>query len=248
MSVTDLRDETAGPTFPPLFSGLAVTGAADPFEHARAQAVLGCDAGLVVHRITSERLQAAIVFAPENPLRDAIVALIACGVGFQNALGALAPPEVAVQLTWDGRIHVNGATCGRFRVAAPDGDPEAEPDWLIIGIDLPLSPPDGVDPGIDPTATTLFEEGCADVSPVTLLEAWVRHTLYWITRMIDEGNRPLHSEWRGLALEIGEDVRMAVGGTTQAGTFLGVDESFGMLLRTSAGTQVIPLTALLEDQ
>jgi hypothetical protein len=72
MTGTDLRDEAAPPAFPPLFAGMAVTGAVAPFDKARAQAIMGCDAGLVVHRITGGVLRAAIVFAPETPLRRAI--------------------------------------------------------------------------------------------------------------------------------------------------------------------------------
>jgi len=126
------------PCFPPLLSGLAVTGAIDPFDKACAMAALGCDAGLIVHNITADRLMAALVMAPDVPLEDAMAMLPACGVGFQNALGALAPPEVAVHLDWDGGLRINGASCGRMRVAAGGTDPAAEPGWLVVGLDLPL--------------------------------------------------------------------------------------------------------------
>jgi hypothetical protein len=33
----------------------------------------------------------------------------------------------------------------------------------------------------------------------------------------------------------------------RSGTFLGVDEDFGMLLRDTETTHLVPLTALLED-
>ena len=106
------------PVFPPLLSGHPVQGGEDPFERAQAMAALGCDAGSVVYNIQADRLRVAIVFAPEVPLQDAMAMLPLCAVGFQNALGALAPPEVAVHLGWDGLICVNGAKCGAFRVAA----------------------------------------------------------------------------------------------------------------------------------
>ena len=53
-----------------------------------------------------------------------------------------------------------------------------------------------------PDRTALFVEGCADVDPARLVESWARHTLAWIARWEDEGPRPLHAEWRGLALQI----------------------------------------------
>ncbi len=57
-----------------------------------------------------------------------------CGVGFQNALGALAPPEVAVHLEWNGNIRVNGAVAGRLQMAAAPLSPEEIPDWLVVGV------------------------------------------------------------------------------------------------------------------
>ncbi|SHK89119.1 Biotin-(acetyl-CoA carboxylase) ligase [Roseovarius marisflavi] len=230
------------PAFPPLMSGLAVSGAIDPFEKACAMASLGCDAGLIVHNITANRLLAALVMAPEVPLEEAMAMLPACGVGFQNALGALAPPEVAVHLEWPGGIRINGAACGHFRVAAGGSDPAALPGWLVVGIDLPLMQINER-PGDRPDQTALYDEGCAEVDPVALLESWARHTLVWINRWEEDGGKDLHSEWRPLAHDMGEDVRQ----NGIAGKFLGVDERFGMLLRDNDTTHLIPLSTLLES-
>lgn len=230
-----------GPTFPPLMSGQAVTGDADPFHKACATAALGCDAGLIVHNIAANRLMAAMVMAPEVPLADAVAMLPACGVGFQNALGALAPPEVAVHLEWAGGLRINGASCGRLRMAAGGTDPATPPDWLVVGFELPMMQV-AARPGDTPDQTTLYDEGCAEVDPTALLESWARHTLVWITRWEQDGPAPLHAEWRGLAHGIGEPVTQ--GGFS--GTWLGVDERFGMLIRDADQTHLIPLTSLLE--
>lgn len=225
--------------FPPLLWGEEVTS--DAFDHACQRALLGCDAGLVAYRIGADVLEGALVFAPEVPLRQAMAMLPVCGVGFQNALGVMAPPEVSVHLDWDGGIRVNGAACGRFRCMAATPDPEVVPDWLVVGFSLPLIP-ESDRPGDTPDQTSLYAEGCAEVSPPALLEAWARHSLNWINRWEDEGGRALHSEWRGLAQGLGEDVVR----DGREGTFLGVDEDFGMLLRDGETTHVIPLTTLLE--
>lgn len=224
--------------FPPLMSGEACD---DAFETACQRAILGCDAGLICYHLGQNELQASMVFAPEVPLKSAMAMLPLCGVGFQNALGALAPPEVAVHLDWNGGIRINGAKCGHFRTMAAGRDPEAVPDWLVIGFTLPLWPKDDR-PGDTPDETTLYAEGCADVQAPTLVEAWARHSLNWITRWEQEGNRPLHAEWRGLAHGIGEPAQQG----ELSGTFLGVDEDFGMLLRDDSETHLIPLTDLLE--
>ncbi len=230
------------PSFPPLMTGQAVTGPIDPFEKACAMATLGCDGGMIVHNITVNRLMAAMVLAPEVPLEEAMAMLPACGIGFQNALGALAPPEVAVHLEWAGGIRVNGASCGRLRVAAGGNDPERAPGWLVVGLDIPLIEA-SERPGDHPERTVLYAEGCADLDPVALLESWARHTLVWITRWDSEGGlAALHAEWRGLAHGMGEDVRMGA----ISGKWLGVDERFGMLIRDGDTTHLIPLSSLLE--
>jgi hypothetical protein len=164
-----------------------------------------------------------------------------CGVGFQNALGALAPPEVAVHLEWHGGLRVNGASCGRLRVAAGGTAPDAEPGWLVVGLELPLIQITER-PGDAPDQTALYDEGCAEVDPVGLLEAWARHTLVWINRWEEGGTRALHAEWRGLAHGIGEDITI----DGRSGTYLGVDERFGLLLRDSDTTHLIPLSTRLE--
>ena len=229
------------PTFPPLFAGEELTGRADPFERAKAQAIAGCDPGTIIYNLSSEALRAAIVFGPEVPLEDAMAMLPACGVGFQNALGSLAPPEVAVHLEWDGNIRVNGARCGYLKAGASTQESGTEPDWLLIGLHLDLLPA-GDSPGDNPDRTALYEEGCADVEAQALLEAWVRHTLYWINRWSDEGPRPLHAAWRELAHDLGEPV----GFCGVAGTFVGVDEQFGALLRDGEKTHLVHLSQLLE--
>ncbi|MGH1412545.1 MAG: DUF4444 domain-containing protein [Pelagimonas sp.] len=226
--------------FPPLLSGEACDS--DAFETACQRAIMGCDAGLICYHLGNSTLEAALVFAPEVPLRKAMAMLPLCGIGFQNALGALAPPEVAVHLEWAGGIQVNGASCGAFRTMASDDAPDAIPEWLVVGFTLPLWPQSDT-PGDHPDQTALYSEGCADVQAPALLEAWSRHTLNWISRWEEEGTRPLHAEWRGLAHGVGEDA--AQDGHT--GTFLGVDEDFGMLLRDDADTHLIPLTRLLEN-
>lgn len=228
-------------TFPPLFTGQAVTGALDPFDKACVEAVKGCDAGLVVYNLGANALTAAIVFAPDVPLREAMAMVPLCGVGFQNALGALAPPEVAVHLDWDGGLRINGASCGRLRAQASDSDPDAEPQWLVVGLEVPLWP-ETDDPGATPDVTTLYAEGCAEVNARDLLESWVKHTLVGINTWAEDGPGALHKEWRGLAHGIGEDIAM----DGKSGTYLGVDEHFGLLIRDQETTHLVALTHLLE--
>ena len=237
------------PRLPPLFCGVALEAGADPLAKAHALALTGCDAGTLVHAISERWLRAALVLAPEMPLSRAMAALIACELGLQNALGALAPPEVAVHLTWDGRIRVNGGECGHFRALAPESAPDAMPDWLVIGFALRLRPEGGAEEGLSPDRTSLHQEGCGAILPERLLESWARHTLLWLNRLEAGEREALQREWRPLVEEIGRKVALDLGGRRHEGLFVGVDADFGMLLRDGAGnSRTLPLSLLLGAQ
>lgn len=229
------------PQFPPLLSGFPIDGARAPMDVAIEKAKQGCDAGLIVYHLGANTLRAAIILAPEIPLKKALAMFPACGVGFQNALGALAPPEVAVHLQWDGGILINGGVCGNLRVAASDPTADVIPDWLVVSLTVSLWPEnDDVSSPFEKTA--LYAEGCGEVDAISLLESWAKHTLVWINRWSEDGTAPLFAEWRGLVQGLDETIDFS----GKHGTFLGVDEDFGMLLKTENNTEVIPLTTLLE--
>ena len=226
------------PQFPPLFKGQDAQGG-DPFAMAIAAAEVGCDAGLVIFDLAADRLRAAIVFAPDLTLADAAVILPVCGVGLQNAIGALGPPEVSVHLGWDGTVYVNGGRCGTLRIAA-SGTPDVEPDWLVIDLTLSLWP-DSDETGLQPDQTALYAEGCAEIDAISLLEAWARHTLVGINTWTDSGTAQIHREWQGLAH--GLEGEVTAGSLT--GTYIGLDDRLGLLLKIDDTTTLIPLTTNL---
>ena len=233
-----MRDgEGPDPTFPPLLRG---EEAADPFAKAVSRALTGADPGLLVWSRRADLMQAAIVLAPEQPLERAVGVYLAAPVALGDALGALAPPEVAVHYTWPGGVLVNGARCGRVRAAAAATEPGAVPDWLVLGVEMPFLPPDERDGGERPDETCLFAEGCGDVMPLPLIESWSRHLLVWINHFVDDGIAPLHAAWRARAWALGEKL------PDGSGVFMGLDEQGGMLVKTPAGTVLRPLTEALE--
>lgn len=237
--------EPGTPSLPPLFRGEATGG--DAFAVAVARGRAGADPGLIVHRVRPDHLSAAIVLAPEVPLAAAMAMVFAAANGFADAFGALAPSEVAAQFDWPGGLRINGGRCGGFRAAASTRDPEAEPDWLVIGLDLRFFAEAGHEPGETPGETTLWEEGCGEIEPLRLLESWSRHMLVWIHHWLDEGMARLHENWRGRAFALGRDVMVTVAGERISGHFVGVDELGGMLLRQGGATRLLPLTLMLEE-
>ncbi|MHA1529872.1 MAG: biotin/lipoate--protein ligase family protein [Alphaproteobacteria bacterium] len=236
------------PSFPPLLKGEEVMSGMDPFAKAVASAALGTEPGLVCWVRDQASLRAALVLAPEAPLERAIGITFAVALGLGDALGALAPPEVAVHFVWPGTFKVNGADCGTMRAAAATTDPATVPDWLVIGIDIPYLPRSEAEPGSRPDQTSLTDEGCIEVVPLKLLESWSRHTLVWINSWLDDGFQPLHAAWCERAWEMGEDLPAnSPGDSSGGGTFMGLDELGGMLVKTDRSTEIRPLTTMLED-
>lgn len=236
------------PVFPPLMKGLA-TGPADPMPIAVDQARRGVDAGLIAWSITEDRLRAALILAPETPLEPAMAGVIACGLGMQNALGALAPPETAVHLDWTGALRLNGGHAGGFHIAASTRDPAALPDWVIVGVELTRHLPEDMEPGDTPDRTSLGQEGCGEIDMVDLLEAWARHSLLWLNTLEGSGGRAqLYREWQGVAWKFGDAITLPLDGSRVPGQFLGVDENFGMLFKVGdAPPRLLPMTRLIEE-
>ncbi|KJZ20457.1 biotin/lipoate--protein ligase family protein [Loktanella sp. S4079] len=219
------------PNFPPLFQGMVTDKA--PNDVAIACAQNGCDAGLVVYNLSSNELRASVVFAPEVPLAEAMIMLPICGIGLQNALGALTPPETAVQLKWDGTILINGAACGRLSVYTDIVLIKHSPKWLTVNLCLTLSD-DSTEPGYLPGSTSLAAEGAGDIHPAALLESWIKHTLVWINRWADDGNKPIHAEFSALWHKDEQHV--------------GLDPKLGLIFKVNDMMVLKPLTSLLEPK
>ncbi|MFK8035007.1 MAG: DUF4444 domain-containing protein [Hyphomicrobiales bacterium] len=237
------QPDPSQPSFPPMFRGEALRADMDPFAKAVSSSMRGIDPGLIVWSEDTTSARAALVLAPEEPLERAIAVVFAATLGLSDSLGALAPPEVAVHFVWPDRIKINGALCGHVKAAASTSTPGEEPNWLVVGIDVPLLPVRDNEPGSTPDQTTLAEEGCSEITVAELLSSWSRHTLVWLNRYMDDGMGPLHGAWRDKCDTIGEVLE-----APHAGVFMGLDELGGMLLKEASGTHSIPLTQILETK
>lgn len=225
--------------FPPLLKGYAVVD--DPLLSAVAAAEKGIDPGAVFYGSDEGSLRAAIVLAPEEPLGHAVRVCFAVSLGIADAIGALAPPEVAVHLVWPAGIRVNGAMCGYLTVVSSTSDAEAEPDWIVIGVSVPIRTQEEKDPGADPDSTSLAEEGCSELSVLDLTEAWARHMMNWLHIYLTDGFEPLHREWlaKSHARETGEAAPFQ-------GQFVGLDEFGGLLVKSDETTRVEPLIQMVD--
>ena len=224
--------------FPPLLTGFAVAG--DPFEAACAAAETA-EPGSVFYSPDEGRFQVAVLLAPESPLEEAISVIFAAKLALNDAVGALGPPEVALHFEWPVGFRVNGARCGEARARAATNDPKDEPDWLVVGLDVPVMGAMEVKEGEVPEHTSLHAEGCGEITTSLLTETWARYFMSWLHIYMTDGFPELHEEWRSRGYRLGETIE-----TPLAGTFVGLDEWGGMILNDGEATRILPLTQILE--
>lgn len=233
----------AEPLFPPRLRGEQAKSGQRPVDLACQRAAAGIDAGLIVWAIDAERVEAAVVLAPEQPLAKAIGVVLAVENALSDAIGSLAPPEVAVHFDWPGGLRLNGGQAGTVTARAATTVAEEEPDWLIVAISVDIIPRAAPTGDWDSDVTGLMAEGCAEVSPVALIESWSRHMLVWLNRFESEGMTGVHRDWHGRAWRMGDT--LPKGHPDGPGLFVGIDEDGGMLVRAGEETTLVPLTVML---
>ena len=230
------------PTFPPLLTGHALKRPARPFAEAVGGARSGgLGAGDVVWSRNVNRLDCAIVLEPEVRRQRALEMLYVAMVAFGDAFGAVAPPEVAVTYRWPQSILVNGAFVGDMPIAvAAETGADGAPAWLVIGAESVLRDDSrGREPGHDPDRTTLFDEGCGEVTRTSLLESYCRHFLAWVHTWEQDGFAAAHESWLRRAHDHEREVTIDCADGSLTGTFVGLDESGNLLLRTTAGVELV---------
>ena len=222
------------PILPPLYRGAALDAAGDAFLEAQARARAGAGAGTLLWSARDDRFDCAVVLEPERPLAESLPVHYVALLGFGDALGALLPPAVDVTFDWPDRIAVNGGTVGGVRLAVPDAEAAATPDWMVVGAGAALADdPTDDEPGRNPGRTTLGTEGGAGIAPVDLVEAFARHFLVWLNRWQDDGFGPVRQAW----------LKRAAG---SGGRVAGLDDSGGLLLIEDGGTRTLDLRRALQ--
>lgn len=230
------------PEFPPLISGVAVKAPDRPFDTAVAAAGRGdASAGDFYWGRNTARLDGAIVLEPEVGRARCLEMLFVAQVAFAESFGALAPPNSALTFRWPTEIRLNGGRIGRISVAiADETDADGVPAWMVIGLDIDISENAGrPDPGTDPDRTCLVEEGCGDLDRTALAESFARHLLTWVHAWEEDGFRSVTDGYLFRADGYREAIRFGDGADGTEGTFMGLDEHGGLLVRTDAAVTAI---------
>jgi len=237
-------DQHSGPSpdLPPIYR-LVQIPRGPAFPKALEEADAGAGPGTVVWSVRPDRLDCAIVLAPDEPLAVSLPVAYVALLGLGDALGALGPPNVPVTFGWPDRIEVNGAEVGGIRLAAaPVISPAAIPDWMVIGIAIRiLGEPNDDSPGLHPHRTALHEEGFGEVEAMPLLESFSRHFLAWMNRWQEDGFDPVRNAWLSRASGHDGEIKVERGGRTVTGSFTGIDSDGALLLGLEDGIHRVPL-------
>ncbi len=223
-------------SLPPLLSAHPVPPGADPGALARAGAeARRLGAGDLLFAERAGILSAALVLEPDVGRDRCGEMLFVAMVAFGDALGALAPPEVAVTHSWPAVLRVNGAAAGRFDLQLAPGE---DPDWMVLGIEVALLPQSdhAAEPGEVPDRTDLWNEGCGEIPPQELLESFARHLVAGIHGWEQDGFRGVHTHWWA---RLDSKVPMALAGL---GAPTGLDASGNALWRDQAGAMQLAAT------
>ena len=129
-------DDNEAPQLPPLLNAVAVPVGHD--VHAKAIALAAAsDVGTVFYSEAVDKLHIAVVLGPEVAVAEASQMLFAMMIAVGDAVGALAPPEVAVSYQMPGYILLNQGRAGVVRMTVdPAAGADGVPDWLVVSAEL----------------------------------------------------------------------------------------------------------------
>lgn len=230
------------PEFPPLITGVAVKSPDRPLDKAVAAMRRGeAGAGDLYWGRNTARLDCAIMLEPEVDRARCLEMLFVAQVAFAESFGALAPPNSALTFRWPTEIRLNGGRIGQISAAiAMEEDDAGIPAWMVIGLDVDISENAGrPDPGHEPDRTCLVEEGCGDLDRTSLLASFARHLLTWVHSWEEDGFRSVADNFLFRADGYRDAVRIGNGAGAVEGTFIGLDEHGGLLLKTDTGVTAI---------
>jgi len=217
------------PQFPPLLKGHRVPSSKMPVVQARAMLEKGkLGAGDILWSDDQETLNLALVLEPEVTRERCGEMLYLVMVAFADAAGAISEPEIAINYRWPSTILVNEASVGVSDLITSDGEQDGVPNWMILSLKIAIRPDKtDIDPGKNTSITTMWDEGCGDISHTQLLESVSRHIVNWIHTWGEDGFKPIHDQWMGRISE--KEKTEPILGIAE---YIGLDERGDALIKT----------------
>jgi biotin-(acetyl-CoA carboxylase) ligase len=174
-------------SLPPPFTLVTLREVGDAFAHAVAIAPEQ-GAGTLVYVGRFDLAEFAVVLEPDEPLRTARRALYTGMAALLDALLTHSPPEKPIEVDWPDAVRVDGGLVGGGRLAWPEGASEDEPpEWLVFGAMIRTVSMGEGEPGLNPLAAALEEEGFTDFTAGALVESFARHLMVHIDAWQEQG-------------------------------------------------------------
>ena len=227
----DPANENDPPLLPPILTPIPVVKNVDVF--AKAIAVAGkSETGTVLYSENPEYVEVAIILSPEVPKIKCNQMLYIMMVASGDAIGALAPPEVAVTYAFPGFIFLNRGEAGLVKIeVAPSNDDQSIPDWMVVGLKLRLNNNIEINENeIHEDITSLADEGGGYVSRTRAIESLSRHFLAWISQWEDEGFKPVTEVWNKRR----EETKVITLKNDQQVSWVGLDENGLAIVKSNA--------------
>jgi biotin-(acetyl-CoA carboxylase) ligase len=227
----DPANENDPPLLPPILTPIPVVKNVDVF--AKAIAVAGkSETGTVLYSENPEYVEVAIILSPEVPKIKCNQMLYIMMVASGDAIGALAPPEVAVTYAFPGFIFLNRGEAGLVKIeVAPSNDDQLIPDWMVVGLKLRLNNNIEINENeIHADITSLADEGGGYVSRTRAIESLSRHFLAWISQWEDEGFKPVTEVWNKRR----EETKVITLKNDQQVSWVGLDENGLAIVKSNA--------------
>ena len=227
----DPANENDPPLLPPILTPIPVVNGIDVF--AKAIAVAGkSETGTVLYSENPEYVEVAIILSPEIPKITCNQMLYIMMVASGDAIGALAPPEVAVTYAFPGFIFLNRGEAGLVKVEiAPSNDDQSIPDWMVVGLKLRLNNNIEINENeINADVTSLADEGGGYVSRTRAIESLSRHFLAWVSQWEDEGFKPVTEVWNKRR----EETKVVTLKSGQEVSWVGLDENGLAIVKSNA--------------
>ena len=227
----DPANENDPPLLPPILTPIPVVNGIDVF--AKAIAVAGkSETGTVLYSENPEYVEVAIILSPEIPKIKCNQMLYIMMVASGDAIGALAPPEVAVTYAFPGFIFLNRGEAGLVKVEiAPSNDVQSITDCMVVGLKLRLNNNIEINENeINADVTSLADEGGGYVSRTRAIESLSRHFLAWVSQWEDEGFKPVTEVWNKRR----EETKVVTLKSGQEVSWVGLDENGLAIVKSNA--------------
>jgi biotin-(acetyl-CoA carboxylase) ligase len=162
---------------PPPFRLVTLREVGDAMTHA-TDIASEAGAGTLVYVGRFDLVEFSVVLEPDEPLRTARRVLYAGVNALVNALASHAPPEKPITLDWPDAIRVDGGLVGGVRLEWPEAaDEDQPPPWIVFGAMIRTVAMGEEEPGLQPLATALEDEGFYDAGSGWLVESFTRHLM-----------------------------------------------------------------------